>query len=73
MQKRPWKSRGACSLGGDGGIRTPVQNRVPAACYVCSRQFMCYDGLLPTGYRCSEPNCLWRPRFGGLGRRNLPE
>jgi hypothetical protein len=49
---------GRLSRGGDGGIRTPVQNRWPVASYVRSRHFMCHGGLLPTGSRCGEPNCL---------------
>jgi hypothetical protein len=49
---------GRASVGGDGGIRTPVQNRWPVASYVRSRHFVCHRGLLPTGSRCGEPNCL---------------
>jgi hypothetical protein len=49
---------GRYAIGGDGGIRTPVQNRWPVASYVRSRHFVCHRGLLPTGSRCGEPNCL---------------
>ncbi|MCC2629301.1 MAG: hypothetical protein K0S14_2951, partial [Thermomicrobiales bacterium] len=38
---------GRHTVGGDGGIRTPVQNRWPVASYVRSRHFMCHRGLLP--------------------------
>jgi hypothetical protein len=39
------------SLGGDGGIRTPVQNRRLLASYVCSRCLVFQPILPPTGYR----------------------
>jgi hypothetical protein len=63
---------GRAIAGGDGGSRTPVQNREPAASYVRSRHFACRPGLLPTGYRDGEPDCLRRSRSGGLDRRALP-
>src|SRR5215211_5222884 len=61
--KRPYKKpallRGLVAfLGGDGGSRTPVQNRSPVACYVRSQCFACSGKLPLTGSRRSEPNCL---------------
>ncbi|CAA9583604.1 MAG: hypothetical protein AVDCRST_MAG59-5167, partial [uncultured Thermomicrobiales bacterium] len=52
--------------GGDGGSRTPVQDREPSVSYARSRRFSCRSGPPPTGFPNGEPDCLGRSRSGKL-------
>jgi hypothetical protein len=46
------------AMGGDGGNRTPVQNRLPDIYYTFSRRLMCRRELPSTGSLYGELDCL---------------